>query len=664
MDPLQYTLESDSASSGQYDAVHVPPLGSWMPVVYDQLPWQSPGPVGLASGSPASQYPSVTTLPPPSLGYRSNMLASNHESFAPPRYWNSSLQQVPRLPALARSNQAQDIDHMNGSGSSMNTAPLARDARLSHVQLAAPAAGTATATATSSAVASTAAATTPPAAATSSSTCTTISPSTLAPTSTSTTARATAAPALRASSPPTAAQPSGPSPIIPDTQQHSLIDFPQRRFAAAEPPLVASGAQARSNVTPIPPHFSPSRYTSHQRSTSRPENSGPHCLALPSLEQQRRRSSQARVRRSMASRLHSSEPVLDLNDNVLLPPRPRASHSDGHHAPAAQRIPQDDVRRYTESMSLRQLQTIRGSAAIRRGASKRTLQSLQKVDVQELPENERTADKETACVICYNDFGVRTPEGIVETPVRLPKCKHVFGDSCVKKWLEDAYCCPYCRDELPSESRLPIARQFLNVIRLQENLHIPADAPDELIERLLASYGHDDDVLESMGDWHVPARRSLQVDAEELRRRTRPRRSNSATRGSGALTRGDGRSAELGSPPTAPPDFSPPRAPAHSRGTHALQPRWSVEPSLLGLSTFEAFLPYTYGEVSAGVPPHPQGVSSSGPDGVHAQAAPLRRFPNPLRAHSAAQRGHESHNVMHINNAVSNSAQEHVPDSE
>lgn len=77
----------------------------------------------------------------------------------------------------------------------------------------------------------------------------------------------------------------------------------------------------------------------------------------------------------------------------------------------------------------------------------------------------------------------------METPVRLPKCKHVFGDSCVKKWLEDAYCCPYCRDELPSESRLPIARQFLNVIRLQENLHIPAEYVSTLCQRFLFILG-------------------------------------------------------------------------------------------------------------------------------------------------------------------------------
>lgn len=56
-----------------------------------------------------------------------------------------------------------------------------------------------------------------------------------------------------------------------------------------------------------------------------------------------------------------------------------------------------------------------------------------------------------ACIICYNDFGISNPEGQIEQPIRLPKCKHVFGDKCIKKWFEDSDSCPYCRDKLPSE---------------------------------------------------------------------------------------------------------------------------------------------------------------------------------------------------------------------
>lgn len=57
------------------------------------------------------------------------------------------------------------------------------------------------------------------------------------------------------------------------------------------------------------------------------------------------------------------------------------------------------------------------------------------------------------CVICYNDYGVQNPEGINEAPLRLPKCKHVFGDHCIKKWFEENDTCPYCRDKVPSESQ-------------------------------------------------------------------------------------------------------------------------------------------------------------------------------------------------------------------
>lgn len=62
-----------------------------------------------------------------------------------------------------------------------------------------------------------------------------------------------------------------------------------------------------------------------------------------------------------------------------------------------------------------------------------------------------------ACVICYNEFGVPNPEGINEAALRLPSCKHIFGDHCIKKWFEESDSCPYCRDKVPSE--LAIAAQ-------------------------------------------------------------------------------------------------------------------------------------------------------------------------------------------------------------
>ncbi len=80
----------------------------------------------------------------------------------------------------------------------------------------------------------------------------------------------------------------------------------------------------------------------------------------------------------------------------------------------------------------------------------------------------------TACVICYNDFGERSPEGVIEAPLRLPKCQHIFGDHCIKKWFEDSDSCPYCRDKLPSDPAVgPSFRMYHNLVRMR-NARIPA----------------------------------------------------------------------------------------------------------------------------------------------------------------------------------------------
>ncbi|KAI1767397.1 hypothetical protein GGR53DRAFT_126777 [Hypoxylon sp. FL1150] len=94
---------------------------------------------------------------------------------------------------------------------------------------------------------------------------------------------------------------------------------------------------------------------------------------------------------------------------------------------------------------MRAHQIMRGAVSNKRVASKKALTSLETVAISDLAQSEKT------CVICYNDYGVETPEGISETPLRLPKCKHVFGDHCIKKWFEESDSCPYCRDKVPSE---------------------------------------------------------------------------------------------------------------------------------------------------------------------------------------------------------------------
>ncbi|KAG9236316.1 hypothetical protein BJ875DRAFT_234402 [Amylocarpus encephaloides] len=96
-----------------------------------------------------------------------------------------------------------------------------------------------------------------------------------------------------------------------------------------------------------------------------------------------------------------------------------------------------------DDRTLSSLQT--GIFGTKKVPSKTAIASLEVVK----PEDLKDADK--TCIICYNEFGVSNPEGLVERPLRLPKCKHIFGDGCIKKWFEDSDSCPYCRDKLPSE---------------------------------------------------------------------------------------------------------------------------------------------------------------------------------------------------------------------
>ncbi|KAK1249111.1 hypothetical protein MKX07_002627 [Trichoderma sp. CBMAI-0711] len=52
---------------------------------------------------------------------------------------------------------------------------------------------------------------------------------------------------------------------------------------------------------------------------------------------------------------------------------------------------------------------------------------LKKVEIQDLPESERT------CAICYNDYGTESPEGLCEEPLRLPTyLQQCLGSSSVK----------------------------------------------------------------------------------------------------------------------------------------------------------------------------------------------------------------------------------------
>ncbi|QSZ33153.1 hypothetical protein DSL72_002739 [Monilinia vaccinii-corymbosi] len=105
-----------------------------------------------------------------------------------------------------------------------------------------------------------------------------------------------------------------------------------------------------------------------------------------------------------------------------------------------------------------------GSAEVngKRMPSKEFLLSLENLKPDDLSKEERT------CMICYNEFGVKNPEGVSEQPLRLPKCKHVFGAICIKKWFKENDSCPYCRDRVPSESsRKLVMRQARQLVQDQ-----------------------------------------------------------------------------------------------------------------------------------------------------------------------------------------------------
>ncbi|RDW78149.1 hypothetical protein BP5796_06001 [Coleophoma crateriformis] len=170
------------------------------------------------------------------------------------------------------------------------------------------------------------------------------------------------------------------------------------------------------------------------------------------------------------------------------------------------------------------LAAVRGIAAgAKRVVSQSAIATLEKVDLKELGETDRT------CIICYNDFGVANPEGVTENPLRLPKCQHVFGNVCIKKWFEDSDSCPYCRDKLPSEmsrahhtARILFARYEQQVLiranRLQNTTrHLGDDRADDNPD--LPDYPYYTSTqLERSSHYSAP-HRSGQGDSPESRRR-------------------------------------------------------------------------------------------------------------------------------------------------
>lgn len=226
---------------------------------------------------------------------------------------------------------------------------------------------------------------------------------------------------------------------------------------------------------------------------------------------------------------------------------------------------------------------------------------------EEVLVDEEEANSFKACVICYNEFGVETPEGVKEAPLRLPKCKHVFGDHCIKKWFEESDSCPYCRDKMPSEPRITSTHPMMN-----RHMNRGWRETDP-------THGASDSGLLPPGVGHGE-RRSPPTDSGEGRRRTRPR--HSAGRGPGSPPFSATRPGSYGGSPAG---TNEPRRGLNFRSNHpsnaphrmgaALPFPYSGPVSTLAFggphdptssSTPGLYPPYTHHAISRGAPPIPQ----------------------------------------------------------
>ncbi|KAB8292352.1 hypothetical protein EYC80_008092 [Monilinia laxa] len=147
--------------------------------------------------------------------------------------------------------------------------------------------------------------------------------------------------------------------------------------------------------------------------------------------------------------------------------------------------------------------------------TKEFLLSLESLKPDDLAKEEKT------CMICYNEFGVKNPEGVSEQPLRIPKCKHIFGAICIKKWFKENDTCPYCRDKVPSEScRKVMMRQARQIMQDQTRRHYLSIARSTEAVHPFAALNLQEAQNMSSGDRTEPTRqRPSAADAAEPRRR-------------------------------------------------------------------------------------------------------------------------------------------------
>lgn len=327
--------------------------------------------------------------------------------------------------------------------------------------------------------------------------------------------------------------------------------------------------------------------------------------------------------------------------------------------------------------------TVRRHPISKAAAYKLHIESLESVPIVDLPVAERM------CPICYNEYGVEGPEGINEAPLRIPRCKHVFGDHCIKKWLCQKHSCPYCREsafgmdesELPPgaeaarreaieyETR-PLSRAVVvDSILLTRNSN-SARARQQWLQGVTALHRAVGDSRRANARPHPPP-----SDSEDQQRRTRQRLSREDTslqsglNGSGETALADGSQAESQSShetqqqpmPRAPPmeTLPPPTRLLTSRehgmgfASHLLRnmPRQPLPPSFVGPYPWAGHMqpvgfPPPFDPIHGPRSPEPVGpMFQYGPDGpVPVYAQPLASFDPP--AHFSAPPGYPPNNMQ------------------
>ena len=77
-------------------------------------------------------------------------------------------------------------------------------------------------------------------------------------------------------------------------------------------------------------------------------------------------------------------------------------------------------------------------------ASKKALEGLESIIVDEISFAEMKKEGLNECSVCKEDFALK------ETVKKMP-CKHYFHEGCLGPWLEQRNSCPTCRFELPTD---------------------------------------------------------------------------------------------------------------------------------------------------------------------------------------------------------------------